>query len=94
MMATAKKKTTAACKTKTEKKFHGFVSPRKALEYYYQHELHGRYTECFEFRQELALLNWLNARDEGKKSDFPAVSGKGRSRPNPRAENPHRGRGK
>lgn len=92
-MATSKKKTTDKG-AKPAKKFHGFVSPKIALEYYYHHELHGRYTECFEFRQELALLNWLSTRDEAKKTAFPAVSGKGRSKPKSKTATPSRPRGK
>lgn len=44
-------------------KFHGFDSPLDALNYYYQHQLNGRHTDCFEFRQEKALLEWLYERD-------------------------------
>lgn len=45
------------------KKFHGFDSPLDALNYYYKHQLNDRHTDCFEFRQEKALLEWLFARD-------------------------------
>ena len=44
-------------------KFHGFDSPLEALTYYYKHKLQGRHTDCFEFRQEKALLEWLYERD-------------------------------
>jgi len=44
-------------------KFHGFESPLEALNHYYKHQLNGRHTDCFEFRQERALLEWLYARD-------------------------------
>lgn len=40
-------------------KFHGFESPLEALNHYYKHQLNGRHTDCFEFRQERALLEWL-----------------------------------
>lgn len=91
-MATVKKKPTTA-KATAVKKFHGFASPKDAILYYYKHELHGRHPEGFEFRQELALLNWLEARDLAK-SDFPAVSGRGQNRLKPRAETLRRGRGR
>lgn len=91
-MATANKKQVAA-KSKSAKRFHGFVSAKDAILYYYKHELHGRHPEGFEFRQELALLNWLEARDLAK-SDFPAVSGRGQNRLKPRAETLRRGRGR
>ena len=42
-----------------KQKFHGFDSPLEALNHYYKHELNGRHTDCFEFRQERALLEWL-----------------------------------
>ena len=44
-------------------KFHGFESPLEALKHYYKHQLNGRHTDCFEFRQERVLLEWLYARD-------------------------------
>ncbi len=44
-------------------RFHGFDSPLDALNYYYKHQLNDRHTDCFEFRQEKALLEWLYARD-------------------------------
>ena len=43
--------------------FHGFSSPLEALNYYYRHQLNARHTDCFEFRQEKALLEWLYERD-------------------------------
>ena len=43
--------------------FHGFSSPLEALNYYYRHQLNDRHTDCFEFRQEKALLEWLHERD-------------------------------
>lgn len=43
--------------------FHGFASPVEALKHYYKHMLNGRHTDCFEFRQEKALLEWLYERD-------------------------------
>lgn len=43
--------------------FHGFSSPLEALNYYYKHRLNDRHTDCFEFRQEKALLEWLYERD-------------------------------
>ena len=44
--------------------FHGFSSPLEALNYYYEHQLNGRHTDCFEFRQEKALLEWLWKQDK------------------------------
>lgn len=44
-------------------RFHGFDSPLEALNFYYKHQLNDRHTDCFEFRQEKALLEWLFARD-------------------------------
>ena len=49
--------------------FHGFESPLAALNYYYQHVLNGRHTDCFEFRQEKALLEWLHRLDEERNRD-------------------------
>lgn len=46
--------------------FHGFESPLEALNYYYEHVLNGRHTDCFEFRQEKALLEWLDSIDRGR----------------------------
>ena len=43
--------------------FHGFSSPLEDLNYYYRHQLNDRHTDCFEFRQEKALLEWLYERD-------------------------------
>lgn len=54
--------------------FFKFRTPKEALLYYYDNELHGRHTDCFEFRCELKLLEWVWSRkglkrrqvDEGK----------------------------
>ena len=49
--------------------FHGFSSPLEALKFYYEHQLNGRHTDCFEFRQEKALLEWLFERDKKRMED-------------------------
>ena len=51
------------------KKFHGFDSPLEALNYYYKHQLNDRHTDCFEFRKEKALLEWLYSIDMEKKEN-------------------------
>lgn len=40
--------------------FHGFDSPLAALNHYYKYILNDRHTDCFEFRQERQLLEWLH----------------------------------
>lgn len=52
--------------------FHGFASPQEALDYYYLHVLNGRHTDCFEYRQEKKLLEWLFEQDN-KRKDYATI---------------------
>jgi hypothetical protein len=46
-----------------DKSFHGFASAEEALNFYYQEVLGGRHIDCFEYRQEKQLLEWLASRE-------------------------------
>lgn len=52
-----------------KRKFHGFDSPLDALNFYYKHQLNDRHTDCFEFRKEKALLEWLYSIDMENKEN-------------------------
>ena len=45
-----------------KKGFHGFATPKEALDYYYKHELDDRHPEGYEYGCEKRLLEWLATR--------------------------------